>query len=200
MRLILVEGPTAPVVSLDDMKAHLNVGHDRHNALIEAMTAAATADVDGIAGIGRALVDQTWDMHLDGFCSSPIEIPLPPLIEVESIKYYDDDNAQQTLAESIYEVVGAGGHSPAYIALKKSQSWPSVYDRMEPVTIRFRAGYVDTSGSPQDGEVPAQIVAAIKLITGTYYLQRETIVIGQSVIEMPWAAKELLSKFRVYSF
>lgn len=201
MRLILVEGPTMPVVSLDEMKLHLNVDHDNHNDLIEAITAAATEEVDGIAGIGRALVDQTWDLYLEEFGSEPIEIPLPPLIEVESVKYYDSDNALQTLvADTYYEVIGAGGHSPARLALKNTQSWPSLYSREEPVIVRFRAGYVDLSGSPQSGAVPFKIVAAIKLIAGTLYLQRETIVIGQTVVAVPGAAANLLSKFRVYSF
>lgn len=201
MRLIRVEGPTESAVSLEAAKQHLSVDHSDHDDLIQAMLEAAIDEVDGVTGVGRALVSQTWDMHLEGFvCDEPIEIPLPPLIEVEHVKYYDDDNALQTLATSIYEVIGAGGHSPAQIALQSGESWPSLYDRREPVLIRFRAGYVDTDGSPTDGVVPPKIVAAIKLILGTLYMQRETIVIGQSVVEVPGAAKALLEKYRVYTF
>ena len=202
MRLIPVEPPVIPVISLDEMKQHLRVDFSDDDALIEAITAAATEEVDGIAGIGRALMEQTWDLYLDGFypngCLAPITIPFPPLIEVESVKYFDDDNAQQTLPTSGYEVVGAGGHSPAELRLADGESWPSVYARAEPVIVRFRAGYVQTSASPQSGVVPWKIIAAIKMIAGTLYAQRETLVIGQSAVEIPWAAEKLLKNFRVY--
>jgi uncharacterized phiE125 gp8 family phage protein len=211
MPLYLVAKSTQPVVSLDDMKKHLRVDHSFDDDLIEAMTAAATQHIDGRDGwLGRALVAQTWDYALAGFCWWPtnggydrryhniIQIPLPPLIEVESIKYYDGDDVQQTIDVATYDVVGAGDRG--FVALKNNQSWPSTYCRPEPVTIRFRAGYVDTADSPPSGEVPAPIVAAIKLMTGTLYENRESVIVGSSIsaVTMPWAAEQLLGPLRVF--
>lgn len=226
MPLYRMEAPGAAAVSLADMKKHLNVDHTDDDDLIEALTAAATDEIDGNTGIGRSLVDQVWEYRLEDFvCAisngnkpnrragahgyssdfdravfSRIEIPLPPLIEIESVKYFDRDNVEQTLGTSVYEVIGAAGHSRAAIALKSGQSWPAIYDRPEAVNIRFRSGYVDTSNSPPVGEVPPKIVASIKLMTGTLYANRETLVIGQSVIELPWAAQHLVKRYRDFTF
>jgi uncharacterized phiE125 gp8 family phage protein len=132
MSLYLIEGPSQPVVSLADMKAHLRVEIDDtdDDDLIEAMTAAATAHIEGGDGkLGRALVAQTLELRINGFACSEIELPLPPLLSVESVKYYDDDNALQTLATSYYDVIGVGGRKPARIVLKYGQSWPTTYAR-----------------------------------------------------------------------
>lgn len=196
MRLILVEGPSEPVVSLEEMKRHLKAADfsDDDDAIAEYRDAAEKVAADYI---GRALVAQTWDMYLEEFDTS-IEIPLSPLIEIDSVKYYDADNVLQESALSLYEVIGATGRARAKIVLNNNQSWPTVYDRAEPVVIRFRAGYVDLTQSPA-GEIPKPIIQAIKLITGSFYRDREDGVIGQSVAQIPWTAERLLNDYRDYS-
>ena len=221
-RLYVVDGPTQPVVSLSDMKKHLRVDHNDDDDFIEMLTAATTQHIDGRDGkIGRALMAQTLDMKLyDFFRDYPhyragahgypydvdrraydlVEIPLPPLIEVESVKYYDRDDVLQTVDPSIYDVIGVADGGVGGVALKRGSYWPQTYDRPEAVIIRFRAGYVDASDSPPSGEVPAPIIAAIKLYTGTLYENREVIVIGTRLtsVELPWAADALLNPFVVY--
>lgn len=212
--LYLIEGPSVPVVSLSDMKKHLRVDHSDDDDLIEAITDACTRHIDGGEGkLGRALISQTWELRLNsflrGFSGSgyhrsfrrnySIELPLPPLLAVENIKYYDSDDVLQTASTDLYEVIGIGGLKPGFISLKKDQSWPTTFSRHEAVIVRFIAGYVDTSQSPAVGEVPAPIIAAIKLTAGTLYANRESMVIGQTAVELPWAAKALLDPYRVYS-
>lgn len=212
--LYLIDGPTVPVVSLSDMKKHLRVDHSDDDDFITAITDACTQHIDGGEGkLGRALVSQTWELRfgsfLRGFAGSgyhrsfrrnySIELPLPPLLAVDSVKYYDIDDVLQTVSTDLYDVIGIGGIKPGFISLKKDQSWPTTFARHEAVIVRFIAGYVDTSVSPAIGEVPAPIVAAIKLMTATLYENRDSVVIGQTAIELPWAAKALLEPYRIYS-
>lgn len=198
MPLYLVTGPSVDVVSVDDIKAHLNVNFRDRDNLIAAIRDAAVAHIEGRDGwLGRALMSQVWDLKLSEFDCNPIRLPLPPLIEVQSVTYYDDDNALQTLATPVYEVSGIGGQGRVY--LNYGQSWPTIYSRTEAVNIRFRAGYVDTENSPTEGAVPAPIIQGIKLYCGTMYAHRENVVIGQTVMQLPWAAEQLLHPYRVYS-
>lgn len=201
MPLYLVAGPSRPAVSLVDMKKHLRVDFDDDDDLIESLTAAATQHIDGRDGkLGRALVAQTWDLRINGFPCGEIELPLPPLLSVESVTYYDVDNALQTLPTTYYEVIGVGGEKPGRIVLKSGQSWPTSYARQESVIVRLIAGYVDTSDSPAAGEIPAPIVAAIKLLAAHWYENREPVNIGNITTNLPLTVDALLAPFRVYGF
>lgn len=192
---------TAPddLISLEDMKKHLRVGFDDDDDMIEAYTLAATQYVDGKDGVlGRALGEQTWEMRLSSFPCGNIEIPLPPLIEVVSVKYIDEDDTEQTYDAAKYHVVGEGGRGR--ISLVSDETWPTLGSGWpEPVIVQFRAGYIDSSVSPPIAAVPEPILAAIKLLTGNLYANRETIVVGQVAVELPWAAEALLRAYRVYS-
>src|SRR6185369_8190715 len=93
--LYLIAAPESAVVSLDDMKEHLRVDADNtdDDDVIDAFTAATTQHLDGRDGLlGRALIDQTWELRLSWFpCYGLLRLPLPPLIEVVSVKYIDAD-------------------------------------------------------------------------------------------------------------
>lgn len=198
--LYLVSRSTAAVVSTDEMKAHLRVDFDDDDDLIASFVDAVTQHLDGESGsLHRALVDQTWDVGLSWFDWKPLRLPLPPMIEVESVKYYDTSNVLQTLDESTYEAVGASGSKSAILRLAHGKSWPRVYPRAQPVMVRLRAGYMDMTVSPPVSVVPSPIKAAIKLMVGTLYANRETVIIGQTAIVIPWAAEALLQPFRCYS-
>lgn len=201
MSLYLVTPPARVVVSLDDMKEHLRVDHDSEDDLIEAYTAAATAHIDGRDGwLQRALVDQTWDFKPDCWPSArPIRLPLPPLIEVVSFKYIDTDGVEQTFDDANYHVTGVAGYGRGSVQIRSGETWPVIASQWpEPIAIRFRAGYLDTSESPNVDNVPEPIKQAIKFTVGHLYANRETVVIGQTAVAVPFAAEYLLSTYRVY--
>ena len=103
---------------------------------------------------GRALVTQTRAMYLNGLYDS-ITIPHAPLQSVSSISYQDDNNATQTLSSSLYTVDAKS--QPGVVARAYNQTYPSVYDDLNVVTITFVCGY----GTRED--VPDSYKAAIKL-------------------------------------
>lgn len=80
LRVELVAGPSLPVVSLDEAKAHLRVSHDDEDDLIRGLIAAATAYLDGLDGVlGRALSPQTWRaVYREG--SATDCLPIGPVI------------------------------------------------------------------------------------------------------------------------
>jgi uncharacterized phiE125 gp8 family phage protein len=195
--LYLISGPDDPVVTREEMKAHLRVDHDDDNDLIDAMTEAATQHLDGRDGfLGRALIDQTWELRMAWF-PRLVRLRLPPLIEVEAVEYLDSNGARQTFDAANYLVTGIGDRGA--ICLAPGECWPTLpCDRPEPAIVRFRAGYLDGGVSPPEANVPAPIKAAIKLITGSLYQNREHVIVGQTAIEMPWAAEALLRPYRIF--
>lgn len=196
MALRLISPPTSLAVSLDEAKAHLRVDHNDDNALLLFYIGQAIAHVDGKDGmLGRALVDQTWELVLDAFPVNEIKIPLPPLISVTSIKYDDVAGNEFTLSPSLYTVDNV--KEPGWVL--PDGSWPGTFAGVNSVRIRYRAGFLDT-GSPPITKVPDDIKQAILLMVGTAYAQRETLLEGQSIMQIPGlttSAEQLLRRKRV---
>lgn len=200
MGLKLVTAPTAFPVTLEQAKLHLNVEGDDYDTLIEAFIAAATDVAESFQG--RALLDQTWDYVLDAWPEPvwsgvrrvyEIRIPKPPLIEVTGVFYLDGAGAEQTVDSALYTVDTA--NEPGRVVLK-SGSWPTLPELANAVRVRFRAGYLDQTVSPSVSNVPKATFAAILIIVGDLYANRESVVIGQAVAKVPWAAEALLRRHR----
>lgn len=185
MALKLITAPQTYPVTLAEAKKHLNVDYTDDDDMITTFIAAATSHVDGPVGfLGRALIDQTWELTLDEFPDNEIKIPIPPLIAVESVKYDDTAGVEITIDPQDYTVDAVS--EPGWVL--PESTWPATFDGINAVRIRFRAGYLDQSVSPVVANVPADIRIAILLYVGTLYANRENEVVGVSVTKMPWAS------------
>lgn len=161
----LVTGPSLPVLSVGDVKDHLRVTDTANDAAIASFIAAATEEAEQF--MFRALMEQTWKVVFDWFAN---EMPLPmaaPLQSVTSVKYYDEDGTQQTLATSVYDVDTLA--RPGTVVLKPNQSWPSVQSdrRNGRVEIVYVAGW----DAPED--VPERIKQGIKQFVAYLDLDRD---------------------------
>jgi len=183
MILSRATAPSETPVSLDEAKAHLRVTGTDEDTTIQLYLDAAVAHVDGAEGtLGRCLVTQTWDYTFDRFpgfterCWQSVDVPLPTLQSVTSVKYYDPDGVQQTMDSADYIVTGQ--------RIVPVDAWPDI-DTTRPgaVTVQFVAGYGLATA------VPAAIKAAILLYVGSMYEGREDW--ADSV-----AAKALLAPYR----
>jgi len=118
-----------------------------------------------------------------------IRPPYPPLVSVDSIKYIDINGIEQTLDSAEYDVditTEPGRIKPAY-----EKSWPSIRTVMNAVTITYTAGYASKDA------VPFDIKAAILLIIGHLYENRED-VSEDRLMKIPEGAESLLYMKRVY--
>lgn len=196
MGLKLVTPPASYPVTVSDLKDHLRVDFTDDDDLIEAILQAAIAAAEEYTG--RSFIDQTWDYYLDAFPDEgkDIELPNPPLIEVTGLYYRDTAGDEQEYSASNYLVDETG--QKARIALAYGQSWPTIQERINAIRVRFRAGYLKPD-SPDAAYVPFDIKAAIKLIAGTLYEHRESVVIGQIATVVPMSAEFLLKRHRVHT-
>ena len=181
--------PAETPVSLTEAKAHLRVLHAADDAFIGALIDLATTYIGGRAGIvGRALVTQSWEYRIDDFPDGGrIELPLPPLVSVESVKYLDADGAEQTLATSVYNVETST--LVGMIRLAYNQDWPETLDDDYAVRIRFTAGYGAAAA------VPVPLKQAILLLIGHFYVNRD---MGVDLPRgAPFAVEALLAPHRI---
>jgi uncharacterized phiE125 gp8 family phage protein len=138
---------------------------------------------------GRSYITQTWDLVLDDFPDDEhVELPMPPLISVTSITYKDTAGASQTMSASDYVVDTYS--EPGRVCLAYGATWPSTYDEVNCITIRYVAGYGAASSVPEDTK------QAILLMIAHYYENREPAP-AVATSEIPMGAKFLLYLRRV---
>lgn len=212
MALRLITPPAIQPVTLTEAKNHLRVDSAEEDSTISLMIDIATGHVDGPNGfLGRALVDQTWELVVDNFPAASgggattwsfgtqaldqIKIPIPPLLSIVSVIYDDTAGIPQTLPPLSYTVDNVS--EPGWIV--PDGAWPATFAGINSVRIRFRAGYIDLSNSPPTGFVPADIKGALLLYIGSLYANREEVIVeGRQVpVELPWGADRLLRRRRV---
>ena len=206
-RLSRVTGPQSEPITLVEAKAQLLVEHTEQDVFINSTIRGARDVLDGPQGeLGRALIEQTWEMKLDCFPAGGerILIPLPPLRSIDQITYVDTQGLTQTLDSSVFQVVGIGTTRRGWIVEAFGKTWPSTRDIADAVTIQFTAGYEPGTGSPIDlaANVPERLKRAMLMLIADWYEFRETAVIGtvSSEIKIARRFEALISPFRVEWF
>ncbi|MFN3549623.1 MAG: head-tail connector protein [Mesorhizobium sp.] len=180
---------TTPV-SLTEVKAHCRVDGTDSDAVLTALLNAAVDHLDGYSGIlGRCMVEQSWRVDLaDWPAGGLIRLPFPDVSAITSIKYYDEDNAEQTVDGADYQrvqdVLGS------VVRLVDNFDAPAVYDdRLDAVHVTFVAGFGNAAA------VPAPLKVAIMLLVSHWFEHREASVVG-GIAELPFAVSALVAPYR----
>lgn len=158
----LKTAPTFEPVTLELAKEQLRISSEDQDRVLEAYLKAARQWVETYTG--RALATQTWQMSLDHI---PTQLPLSmaaPLQSVTFLKYYDENNAQQTWSSSNY--ITSAFHEPAVLEVLTTVSRPSIYQRSDAVQVEYVCGYA--SGACPDG-----LALAVMALAGHFYENRE---------------------------
>ncbi len=200
MTLTLVTAPTVEPITADEAKLHLRVFHSDEDALITALIVAARQHVE--AYTHRALISQTWDYKLDVFpCGyeygdDAIWLPNAPLLTSTApvVTYQDTAGVTQTWASSNYTVdAPAGPHARKGRIFRNYQTlWPVTRPVWNAVTVRFLCGY-----GPLGSDVPEGIKAAMKLLIGHWYANRE-LVVDARISDIPMTVDALLWPFKSF--
>lgn len=95
MNPVRVTPPTAPVVTLGDMKDHLRVNHDDQDLMIQSLTDAAVSHLDGWRGVlGRCIMPQTWSVSFRR--AGCFDLPFP---DIQTVTGGTWDGCRVTLTE-----------------------------------------------------------------------------------------------------
>lgn len=175
--------------NLLDVKEHLRLPStyetedDMLNWFIKAARQIAERETN------RAIMPATWKLTLDKFPNDMIICSKNPLISVSSITYVDSDGDTQTWSTSEYVVDDQ--REPWRIEPAYGYTFPSTRDRINAVTVTFIAGYQTVT------EIPANIMQGMRLLIGDFYKNRENIVIGRMVSDIPRNAQWLFELERI---
>lgn len=178
-----VSQPAFEPVRLAEMKRHLRAS-DATSPLdgdIEALIKSAREWVEDYTG--RALIDQQWRLTLSPYlgraalpagaysgdyresATGEILLRRSPVLGIVSVGSFDSDGAETAASGASYEARGVDTKWPTLYPLSGA-SWGAGEQR-----IVFRAGYADTTGSPQEDAsvVPERYKQAIKLHVEAHY-------------------------------
>ena len=177
-------------LTLAEAKLHLRVDGTDEDTLIPALIAAAVDTCQQLTG--RSLMAQAWKLTVDDFADE-IQLPWPQVQAVQSVQYKDEDGATQTLANTVYELVGDK------VCLIPEQTWPAVRGGTGSVWVNYTAGYSAGNEAAQQAAVPYGIKAWLLLTIGPLYANRESVQTGVSVAALPERfADSLIDRFKVY--
>lgn len=190
MRLELVTAPAAEPLTLAEAKAHLRVTSTDEDTLVTRLISASRRQVE--AALRRKLITQTWRLLRDSFCAPIVLVDVAPAQSIASVKYIDTAGALQTLATSVYQLVK---EAPPRLVLAYDQVWPELRGDIEGVRIEVVSGY-GAAGS----DVPQDIVAAMLLLIGHWFENRETVNVGNITSLLPYTVEALLSPHMVAEF
>lgn len=183
--------PAYQPLTLTEVKLHLRVNHYDEDALIGILQGAAVDTCQQLTG--RSIMAQGWKLTLNGWADA-VRLPYPEISAVSSIKYFDEDGAQQTLDPSMYELIGDAVHKTS------GATYPELWDVPGVVEINYTAGYSAGNEAAQQAAVPYGIKAWLLLTIGTLYANRESVQTGVSVAVLPDRFTDsLLDRFKVYA-
>ena len=188
MGLRLVTAPTEEPVDLEMLASEGRLTAAQEYARMERYRVPARRSVEEL--LGRALLDQVWELVLPAFPCGCFELPRPPLIAIVSVSYVDTNGVTHTLASGTgYLLETTSGSTeaptPARLHPPSGGSWPSTDAVPEAVIVRYRAGY---------GTTPAEVPDLLRLAVAQRAAQLyEGAIDDQAILA-------LAGQYRVWTF
>lgn len=194
MALRRTTDPATEPITTAEAKAHLRVDWSDDDTIIDLYITAAREFCEEYTN--RGFITQTWTQDDNSF-GTHIELKRNPVVSVTSVKYYDENESQQTWNSSNYQVDNKSDVGGIYPAANKD--FPSISsETILPVETIYVVGY----GAASD--VPEKIKQAIKIMVSYFYENREMVSVPVASmpfnIPIPNTVYVLLNPYRVRHF
>jgi len=201
----IVSVPRIEPITIADVEQQIRFSVTGQESHIEHLITSVREMCEGITR--RSLIVKQEILTLDFFpCNRGyVELPGPPLRSVESIKYLDTDNVEQTLPTAEYKVVfnSRKPEQPSYIIPAYNYSWPTALNESDSITINYTCGYGSIFNSVSNlyevNEVPKAIKQWMLINIANLYEHPETIQVGTRIqmIEIPTLANNLIANYKI---
>ena len=176
-----------PLFTTADAKAFLKVDTNADDDIIDNLIKAATESCQIYTNqyFINTVVEQYSDLW-----SEIYTLYKSPVSSITHIKYYDNNDVEQTLASSNYILDDVS--KPARIGLAVNATLPDLSDRINAVHVRYTVGYGAASTNVPDG-----IKSAVLLTIGNWYENRQTVITGRTATELPLSSQYLLDQYKI---
>ncbi len=187
--LIKTVQPTSEPVSLSEAQLHLRLDTEGSppshpdDTLVQTLISAARENAEQYTGVTVAAATYEMESVVE---DTYVSLQTFPVNSITSVTYVDGDGATQTIASSEYEINNY--YRPSRLYFKNGV----VSNELK---ITFTAGYTDGQ-TPNKFPTPAGVKAAILLMVGNLYENRESVSNIES-FERPQSAIYLLTPHRV---
>lgn len=182
-------GDSLEPITLQQAKEHLRVVIPDEDDYILSLITAARQMAEG--RLNRTLMLRTRRQVFDRDSTS-YALRKPPVVSVDEVSVLDSAGAAMVLDATAFRVRQYGEDAPPEIEALSGATWPALLRTGSLLAVDYLAGY-------PVGEVPAPIVAWMKLVIGALYEQRESMVVGVSVSMIPEEFNRwLLQPYMVY--
>lgn len=194
---VLTIAPSIEPLTVQEVKDNLKITDTGEDSRLEGLIASARLWCEGYTN--RSFIKQTRTQYMDEFWqpkgyngdakySSCVELLQGPLLSVAgttviSVKYYDENDALQTMPSSDYWIDATRPIPRIYV----KESWPTTKVRPNAVEIAYYAGY-GTAAS----DVPQYFKDAMHLYIAHLYENRVPEIAGASISAFELGIKRLL--------
>lgn len=174
--LIKTVQPTAEPVTLAEAQLHLRLDTEGSppshpdDTLVQTLITAARENAEQYTGV--TIAQATYQVK-SAVTNEEINLQTYPVTSVASVTYEDSDGTTQTVSADDYYVDNF--QRPARLIFKRNSP---AYD----TTVTFTAGYTDND-SPNPFPCPSVIRAAILLMVGNLYENRESVAQNATSLE-----------------
>ena len=177
--------PASEPVTLQEAKDHLRVDFSDEDDYINTLIKSARGYCEKYTN--KVFITQTWRQNLDYF-PNVIKLKVNPVVSLTSLKYYDGDEAQQTITDTSANLQKDFLSDVGSLHEGLTNGWPSIGDTINPIEIITICGF----GAASD--VPDDIKHAIKLMVSHLYENREmvNVVVGGLAMQIE-CCKEFIS-------
>lgn len=145
------------IVSLSDIKDHLRVTGNSEDDLITALISVARSMIEEDTGLH--LCDGSYKIYFDAPMEQ-IDFPMYPVTAVTAVKYFDENNSEQTWGDTNYLTDLKGKFTNIFF-----EELPDTYDRPSNFWIECTGGTPESDVSDKHPEV----IQAIKMICSHLY-------------------------------
>lgn len=169
--------PGSPVLTVEEARDHLRVGHDFDVGYIERLIAAAVSMIEGPTGAGIPLSKARWCLTMDHL-PCRFDIDLCPVVSLDEITVEGETIDPSTYAVDL-------DSTPARVV---GAYHPRHCTGVGAVKVEFTAGYEI---------VPADLRHAVLMLIGHLYEHREA-TSEVDLKDVPFSVNAIINRYRAF--
>lgn len=203
----IITPPLAELLTLDECREQLGVqpysfdtdgnGIHPHDAMIMRMQAQARAYCEDFTGL--SLAQKVYEIALDAFPASEIELPMPPVVSIVQVTVVDADQNIRTLDPTVY--VLDDYQKPAWLLPAVDTPWSTTPPGpfINAVKVQYLSGYLGTEpDSDAIGEaLPDGLESGIVVHMAYLYANREAAATASEQEAHERAMESILRPYRI---